>query len=163
MSTIVEVAAAVMLRADGPGVPARPAAGRQGSPATGSFRAASSKRKETVRQALIRELAGRAGHHRHRLLAVADPRVPSARHGALNFWRVTAWRGEIGITVPLEHSAFGLAAHRPASHRRPILPANDPILKALSLPTVMAITNAGPKAPNASSNAWKKPWRTVCA
>ena len=60
----------------------------------------------------------------------------------LNFWRVTAWEGEIGITAPLEHSAVDWLACGDAPHVEPILPANAPILKALSLPTKMAITMA---------------------
>lgn len=60
----------------------------------------------------------------------------------LNFWRVTAWEGEIGITAPLEHSAVEWQETGAAATVAPILPANDPILKALSLPTMMAITNA---------------------
>ena len=60
----------------------------------------------------------------------------------LNFWRVTAWEGEIGITAPLEHAAIDWQQIGAPATVAPILPANDPILKALSLPTMMAITNA---------------------
>jgi 8-oxo-dGTP diphosphatase len=60
----------------------------------------------------------------------------------LNFWRVTAWDGEIGITAPLEHAAVDWQKTGKPATVAPILPANDPILKALSLPTTMAITNA---------------------
>jgi 8-oxo-dGTP diphosphatase len=98
---------------------------------------------ETVRQALIRELQEELGI----TVTACSPwltRVFTYPHATvrLNFWRVTAWEGEIGITAPLEHSAFDwLPIGQPATVA-PILPANDPILKALSLPTVMAITNA---------------------
>jgi 8-oxo-dGTP diphosphatase len=98
---------------------------------------------ETVRQALIRELQEELGI----TVTACSPwltRVFTYPHATvrLNFWRVTAWDGEIGITAPLEHSAVDwLPIGKPATVS-PILPANDPILKALSLPTAMAITNA---------------------
>jgi 8-oxo-dGTP diphosphatase len=63
-------------------------------------------------------------------------------HVRIHFWRVTAWDGEIGITAPLEHAAVDWLKCGEMATVAPILPANDPILKALSLPTQMAITMA---------------------
>ena len=98
---------------------------------------------ETVREALVRELQEELG------ITVTDcspwlTRVFTYPHATvrLNFWRVTAWDGEIGITAPLEHSAVDWQKCGKSAGVAPILPANDPILKALALPTTMAITMA---------------------
>jgi len=98
---------------------------------------------ETVRAALIRELQEELGI----TVTACSPwltRVFTYPHATvrLNFWRATAWDGEIGITAPLEHSAVDWQRIGQPATVSPILPANDPILKALSLPTTMAITNA---------------------
>ncbi|KXB29155.1 DNA mismatch repair protein MutT [Dechloromonas denitrificans] len=96
---------------------------------------------ESVRQALIRELHEELG------ITVTDcspwlTRQFTYPHATvrLHFWRVTAWSGEIGITAPLEHAAVDWLECGKTAHVAPILPANDPILKALALPTTMAIT-----------------------
>lgn len=141
MSTIVEVAAAVMLRADGREflLAQRP----EGKVYAGYWEFPGGKVEpgETVRQALIRELQEELG------ITVTEcspwlTREFTYPHATvrLNFWRATAWTGEIGITAPLEHSAVEWQACGTAASVAPILPANDPILKALSLPTTMAIT-----------------------
>jgi 8-oxo-dGTP diphosphatase len=61
----------------------------------------------------------------------------------IRFFRVTAWEGEIH---PHEHDAIAWLKHDDYTQGRPtvdpILPANGPILKALALPCVCAITNA---------------------
>ena len=103
---------------------------------------------ESIRDALVRELHEELGI----TVTACAPwlvRQFTYPHATvrLNFWRVTAWTGEIGITAPLEHAAVDwlpiaeIASGQPA-RVAPILPANDPILKALSLPTCMAITMA---------------------
>jgi 8-oxo-dGTP diphosphatase len=56
----------------------------------------------------------------------------------LHFWRVTAWEGEI---QPVEHSGIVWLRRGETPTLAPILPANGPIIKALALPTVMAISN----------------------
>ena len=143
MSQIVEVAAAVMLRAEGREflLAQRP----EGKVYAGYWEFPGGKVEpgETVRQALIRELQEELG------ITVTEcapwlTRQFTYPHATvrLNFWRVTAWEGEIGITAPLEHSAVEWLACGAAASVAPILPANDPILKALSLPTCMAITQA---------------------
>lgn len=94
---------------------------------------------ETVREALVRELQEEMG------IAIEECSPWLTRefcypHATvrIHFWRVERWQGEI---QPLEHAAVAwLKAGEPPSVA-PILPANDPILKALALPTVMAITN----------------------
>lgn len=143
MSQIVEVAAAVMLRADGREflLAQRPV----GKVYAGywEFPGGKVEAGETVRQALVRELTEELG------ITVTEcspwlTRQFTYPHATvrLNFWRVTAWTGEIGITAPLEHDAVDWLEVGKTATVAPILPANDPILKALSLPTAMAITMA---------------------
>ena len=143
MTKIVEVAAAVMLRADGREflLAQRP----EGKVYAGYWEFPGGKVEpgETVRQALIRELQEELGI----TVTACSPwltRQFTYPHATvrLNFWRVSAWDGEIGITAPLEHSAVEWQRTGEAASVAPILPANDPILKALSLPTTMAITMA---------------------
>jgi 8-oxo-dGTP diphosphatase len=143
VTQIVEVAAAVMLRADGREflLAQRP----EGKVYAGYWEFPGGKVEpgESVRDALIRELQEELGI----TVTACSPwltRVFTYPHATvrLNFWRVTAWDGEIGITAPLEHSAAEWQETGQAATVAPILPANDPILKALSLPTTMAITNA---------------------
>lgn len=143
MSKIVEVAAAVMLRADGQEflLAQRP----EGKVYAGYWEFPGGKVEpgESVRAALIRELQEELGI----TVTACSPwltRVFTYPHATvrLNFWRVTAWEGEIGITAPLEHAAVDWQKIGKTASVSPILPANDPILKALALPTTLAITNA---------------------
>jgi 8-oxo-dGTP diphosphatase len=141
VSQVVEVAAAVMLRADGSQflLAQRP----QGKVYAGywEFPGGQVEPGVTVRAALVRELHEELGI----TVTVCSPwltRVFTYPHATvrLHFWRVTAWDGEIGITAPLEHSAVNWQKCGNSANVAPILPANDPILKALALPTRMAIT-----------------------
>jgi len=143
VTKIVDVAAAVMLRDNGRAflLAQRPA----GKVYAGYWEFPGGKVEpgETIRQALIRELQEELG------ITVTDcspwlTRQFTYPHATvrLSFWRVTAWEGEIGITAPLEHAAVDWQKTGEAATVAPILPANDPILKALSLPTTMAITMA---------------------
>jgi len=142
VSTIVEVAAAVMLRAAGSEflLAQRP----QGKVYAGYWEFPGGKVEpgETVHTALVRELHEELGI----TVTACAPwltRVFTYPHATvrLHFWRVTAWDGEIGITAPLEHSAVDWQKCGKTASVTPILPANDPILKALELPTTMAITS----------------------
>lgn len=144
MSKIVDVAAAVLLRAEGREylLAQRP----PGKVYAGYWEFPGGKVEpgESVREALIRELQEELGI----TVTACSPwltRQFTYPHATvrLNFWRVTAWQGEIGITAPLEHSAVAWQECGKAATVTPILPANDQILKALSLPTRMAISNAG--------------------
>jgi len=143
VTEIVEVAAAVMLRAECREflLAQRP----EGKVYAGYWEFPGGKVEpgESVREALIRELQEELGI----TVTACSPwltRQFTYPHATvrLNFWRVTAWEGEIGITAPLEHSAVEWQKTGEPATVAPILPANDPILKALSLPTMMAITNA---------------------
>ena len=140
---IVEVAAAVMLRADGREflLAQRP----EGKVYAGYWEFPGGKLEagETVRQALVRELFEELG------ISVTEctpwlTRQFTYPHATvrLHFWRVTAWTGEIGITAPLEHAAVDWMECGKSASVAPILPANDPILKGLALPNRMAITMA---------------------
>ena len=143
MNKIVEVAAAVMLRADSQEflLAQRP----EGKVYAGywEFPGGKVEAGESVRDALIRELREELGI----TVTACSPwltRQFTYPHATvrLHFWRVTAWDGEIGITAPLEHAAVNWQKCGKSATVAPILPANDPILKALALPTTMAITMA---------------------
>ena len=143
MSGIVEVAAAVMLRADGQEflLAQRP----EGKVYAGFWEFPGGKVEpgESVREALIRELQEELGI----TVTACSPwltREFTYPHATvrLNFWRVTAWDGEIGITAPLEHAAVDWQKCGKTATVSPVLPANAPIIKALALPTAMAITQA---------------------
>jgi 8-oxo-dGTP diphosphatase len=143
VNDIVEVAAAVLLRTDGSEflLAQRPA----GKVYAGYWEFPGGKVEpgESVRAALVRELHEELGI----TVTACAPwltRVFTYPHATvrLNFWRVTAWDGEIGTIAPLEHSAVDWLACGKAATVAPILPANAPILKALALPTRMAITMA---------------------
>ncbi len=60
-------------------------------------------------------------------------------HVRLKFFRVTAWGGEIH---PHEHTGAVWTRLDATPHVTPVLPANGPILRALALPEVYAITHA---------------------
>lgn len=104
---------------------------------------------ESFAQALVRELQEELGI----TVTAMTPWItrhfvyPHARV-EIRFFRVTAWTGDLH---PLEHSdttwldprlmaGGSLLDQMPVS---PVLPANTPILRALALPPVYAVTNAG--------------------
>ena len=132
MSKIVEVAAAVMLRVDGTEflLAQRP----EGKVYAGYWEFPGGKVEpgESVRDALIRELQEELGI----TVTACSPwltRQFTYPHATVRL---------IGITAPLEQAAVDWQKTVKTATVSPILPANDPILKALSLPTMMAITNA---------------------
>jgi len=134
----LEVAAAVIQRADGAFLLARRPAGK---PYAGYWEFPGGKIEpgEPAAAALAREL--------HEELGI-DPctafpwitREYTYPHAAvrLNFFRVTAWKGEPHPreeqAIAWQHSGTPLAA--------PMLPANAPVLAALALPHEYAITDA---------------------
>lgn len=95
---------------------------------------------ETPRQALLRELREELAIEVTR----ADPwllreHTYEHAHVRLHFFRIRAWRGE---PLPRVHRA--LAWQTPgAVDVAPLLPANAPVLAALTLPDFYAITHAG--------------------
>lgn len=94
---------------------------------------------ETAYHALVRELHEELGI----TVQTAYPwltRVFTYPHATvrLNFFRVTEWSGEMH-----PHEGQQFAWQRPGqANVDPILPANAPILRALELPTLYAISNA---------------------
>lgn len=140
VSKVVEVAAAVLQRADGREflLAQRP----EGKVYAGYWEFPGGKVEpgETVYDALVRELQEEMGI----TITAATPWLvrrfvyPHATV-RLTFFRVTAWSGEI---APLEHSDMAWQVAGAAPTVAPILPANDPIIKGLSLPDMMAITHA---------------------
>lgn len=139
---IVEVAAAVLLRAQGSEflLAQRP----EGKVYAGYWEFPGGKVEpgESFREALIRELQEELSI----TVTACSPwltREFTYPHATvrLGFWRVTAWEGEIGVSGPLEHSGVDWMRCGDAARVSPILPANGPILKGLSLPTQMAITH----------------------
>jgi 8-oxo-dGTP diphosphatase len=145
MTQIVEVAAAVMLRGTAGCEEFLLAQRPEGKVYAGYWEFPGGKVEpgESVREALVRELQEELGI----TVTAATPwltREFTYPHATvrLNFWRVTRWTGEIGITAPLEHSAVSWLSTQAAPKVAPILPANAPILKALALPHVMAITQS---------------------
>jgi len=93
---------------------------------------------ETPYHALVRELREELGI----TVTIAYPwvtRVYTYPHATvrLNFFRVTAWSGELH---PHEGQQFSWQ-HVPDVTVAPVLPANAPILRSLSLPNLYAISN----------------------
>ena len=104
---------------------------------------------ESFAQALVRELQEELG------ITVTAMTPWLTRHFVypharveIRFFRVTAWTGDL---QPLEHTdTVWLNTHTMAGGKgldampvSPVLPANTPILRALSLPSVVTITYAG--------------------
>ena len=135
---VIEVAAAVMLRADGAFLLARRPAGKVYA-GYWEFPGGKVESGEPIDAALARELHEEIGVDVER----SDPwitRVFTYPHGTvrLHFRRVTRWRGE-----PHPREAQGLAWQRlDAPMAAPMLPANAPVLASLGLPLEYAITDA---------------------
>lgn len=142
MSAVVDVAAAVILREVDGGVEFLLARRPEGKVYAGYWEFPGGKVEpgESMREALSRELQEELG-------IVVDRTWPWLSHEftyphatvRLKFFRVTAWHGEI---APIEHSAFAWIKTGATPTVTPILPANGPILRALELSTVYAISNA---------------------
>ena len=142
MTPCVEVAAAILLR-DGKDAGEFLLAQRpEGKVFAGYWEFPGGKVEpgETLREALVRELQEELGI----TIESAWPWVsceftyPHARV-RLKFFRVTAWRGEIR---PIEHTGLVWTKLGEAATVQPILPANGPILRALELPSIYALTHA---------------------
>ena len=142
MTRIVDVAAAILLRRGEGGTEFLLAQRPLGKVYSGywEFPGGKVEAGEEFRHALVREL--------HEEMGIAIERAwpwlscefvyPHARV-RLKFFRVTSWRGEISL---LEHSALAWTTIAAPPAVSPILPANGPILRALELPALYALTNA---------------------
>ena len=134
---MIEVAAAVIQRADGAFLLARRPVGKVYE-GYWEFPGGKVEPGEPLTAALARELHEELGIE----MEAAYPwitRVFTYPHGTvrLNFFRVTRWRGE---AHPREHQA--IAWQDSATRLAPMLPANAPVLASLSLPAEYAITDA---------------------
>jgi 8-oxo-dGTP diphosphatase len=134
---IVEVAAAVLQREDGSFLLAQRPADKIWA-GYWEFPGGKIEHGETPHHALLRELHEELG------IAVETSypwvtRVFSYPHATvrLNFFRVTAWNGDMH---PHEGQQFSWQ-RVPEVTVAPLLPPNAPILRALSLPTLYAISN----------------------
>jgi 8-oxo-dGTP diphosphatase len=139
MSAPVDVAVAVLLRSDGKVLLAQRPVSKV-YPGYWEFPGGKVEPGEPVHGALRREIREELGIEIER----AHPwimRVFVYPHATvrLHFYRVYAWHGE---PRALEHQA--IAWQRPETPElAPMLPANGPVLRALSLPEEYAITRAG--------------------
>ncbi|MGH8631272.1 MAG: Nudix family hydrolase [Burkholderiales bacterium] len=134
----VEVAAAVVERADGSFLLAQRPAGKVYA-GYWEFPGGKIETGETPLLALKRELHEELGIETQAAFPWIS-RVYAYPHATvrLNFMRVTRWQGE-----PTGRELQAFSWQRPeALTVGPMLPANAPILKALRLPLVYAITNA---------------------
>ena len=134
----VEVAAAVILRTDGQFLLAQRPAGKAYA-GYWEFPGGKVERGEPARAALARELREELGIEVTRACPwITREHVYPHAHVRLNFFRVLAWEGE-----PSAREAQALSWQlRGAIGVSPLLPANVPVLRALSLPPVLAITDA---------------------
>jgi 8-oxo-dGTP diphosphatase len=139
MSAPVDVAVAVLIRSDGAALLARRPASKVYA-GYWEFPGGKVERGEDVADALRREIREELGIE----IESVHPwitRVFAYPHATvrLHFYRVYAWRGE---PRALEHQAIAWQrAETP--DLVPMLPANGPVLRALSLPEEYAITHAG--------------------
>jgi len=137
-NVIIEVAAAVVLRADGAFLLAQRPAGKVYA-GWWEFPGGKLDAGESASQALARELHEELGIH----VQTAFPwitRVFTYPHGTvrLNFFRVTTWQGE-----PQSREGQQLLWQRIEDPLpTPMLDANLPVINALQLPSIYAITAA---------------------
>ncbi len=134
---IVEVAAAVLQRPDGTFLLAQRPADKIWA-GYWEFPGGKVEAGETARDALVRELKEELGI----VVVIAYPwiaRVFAYPHATvrLSFFRVTEWRGEMH---PHEGQQFSWQ-HATEVAVGPLLPANAPVIRALELPSLYAISN----------------------
>ena len=137
-SAIIDVAAAAILQADGRCLLARRPVGREYA-GYWEFPGGKIEAGENAHAALVREL--------HEELSIeVDEALPwltrlyayPEKTVRLHFFRVRRWHG-----TPRAREGQELSWQLPSAPAvEPLLPANGPILKALSLPAIYAITNA---------------------
>jgi 8-oxo-dGTP diphosphatase len=135
---LVKVAAAVILHRDGRVLLAQRPAGKVYA-GYWEFPGGKLEPGETPRQALDRELHEELGLHVRRAAPWLVRRyVYPHAHVELHFFRVLAFDGE-----PVGHDGQAFAWQQPGAFTvTPLLPANAPVLEALTLPTIYGITMA---------------------
>jgi 8-oxo-dGTP diphosphatase len=139
MSALVDVAAGVLIRADGAVLLAQRPGGKV-YPGYWEFPGGKIEPGEPLAGALGREIREELGVEIERAYPWIT-RVFAYPHATvrLHFHRVYAWRGE---PRALEHAAL-VWEHPEAIMVAPLLPANSPVLRGLLLPVEYAITRAG--------------------
>jgi 8-oxo-dGTP diphosphatase len=142
---VLEVAAAVIQRADGAFLLAQRPAGKVYA-GYWEFPGGKVEAGEAPERALVRELQEEIGID----ACTAYPwitRVYAYPHATvrLNFFRVTAWKGD---PHPKEEQAIAWQRFG-TPFAEPMLPANAPVLAALALPQEYAITDAGSRGASA--------------
>ncbi len=135
---LVEVAVAVILRTDGEFLLAQRPAGKVYA-GYWEFPGGKVERGEPAHAALTRELREELGIEvTHACPWITREYTYPHAHVRLNFFRVLGWEGE-----PRSREAQALKWQQPdAIGVHPLLPANGPVLRALALPPVLAITDA---------------------
>ena len=142
MTKVVEVAAAIFLREGMGGTEFLLAQRPQGKVYAGYWEFPGGKVEpgESLREALVREIQEELGVTIDRAWPwlSCEFTYPHAKV-RLKFFRVMSWHGEIS---PIEHSGFVWVRIGDTAPVTPVLPANGPILRALELPSIYALTNA---------------------
>jgi 8-oxo-dGTP diphosphatase len=135
---VLDVAVAVLQREDGRVLLAQRPAGK---PWEGywEFPGGKIESGEAVEQALARELHEELGVDPDRVYPwVTQEYAYPEKRVRLHFYRVLAWHGQ-----PHGREGQSMSWENPSAvNIGPLLPANDRVLRALSLPSVYAITNA---------------------
>ncbi len=142
MSPIIDVAAAILLRDADQGPEFLLAQRPEGKVYAGYWEFPGGKVEpgESLRQALIRELQEELGITIDRTWPWLSCQFTYPHATVrLKFFRIPSWRGNI---APIEHSSFCWTRIGAAATVAPILPANGPILQALELPDIYALTHA---------------------
>ena len=134
---VLDVAVAVLQREDGRVLLAQRPAGK---PWEGYWEFPGGKIEpgEAAEQALARELHEELGVDPDRVYPwVTQEYAYPEKRVRLHFYRVLAWHGQ-----PHGREGQSMSWENPSAvNIRPLLPANDKVLRALSLPSVYAITN----------------------
>jgi 8-oxo-dGTP diphosphatase len=137
-SSVVDVAAAVILRPDGRFLLAQRPPGKVYADYW-EFPGGKAEAGEPLASALVRELHEELGIEVTRAYPwIVQEYVYSHAHVRLHFFRVLGWEGE---PHPRERQKLTWAAVGDVGVA-PLLPANGPVLRALALPSMLAITNA---------------------
>lgn len=135
---VLDVAVAVLQREDGRVLLAQRPTGK---PWEGywEFPGGKIESGEAANQALVRELHEELGVDPDRAYPwVTQEYAYPEKQVRLHFYRVLAWHGQ-----PHGREGQGMSWENPqAINIGPLLPANDKVLRALSLPPIYAITNA---------------------
>jgi 8-oxo-dGTP diphosphatase len=135
---VVDVAAAVILREDGSFLLGRRPSGTVYA-GWWEFPGGKIEAGETPRDALVRELEEELGIVVQRAYPwIMREHVYAHAHVRLHFFRVVEWSGELR---DLQHDALEWQ-RSDAVTVAPMLPANAPVLAALALPDIYAITHA---------------------